>query len=141
VIYCRINLANTNYQLIDQFITFNGPPVEQLQKIYYEYCKYKKFESVMPLFESQLTDPGNQVYGYFNNKNIVAFSIIKYHDKRNAESMQFAWDYQDPKLQLGIKSLKHECAICKLQGLQYLYLGQVDEYKESLDGFEIVGPA
>ena len=41
---------------------------------------------------------------------------------------------------LGIKSLKNECAIYKKRGFDYLYLGQADHYKTKIDGFEILGP-
>ena len=53
--------------------------------------------------------------------------------------MQFAWDYANPKLRLGIESLKNECAVYKARGFNYLYLGLADEYKSQLDGFELLG--
>jgi len=137
--FCRINLSKTNYTLLNNFILFVSPPVEKLQTIYREYCQYKKFESVMPIFESQFTDTKNDTYGYVNNvQEIVAFSIVRRHDTKNAESMQFAWNYADPLLQLGIRSLETECAIYKNRGYQYLYLGEAADYKAKLDGYEIL---
>jgi hypothetical protein len=138
--FCRINLSETNYTPLNNFILFVSPPVEKLQTIYREYCQYKKFESVMPIFESQFTDTKNDTYGYVNNvQEIVAFSIVRRHDTQNAESMQFAWNYADPLLQLGIRSLETECAIYKKWGYQYLYLGEAADYKAKLDGYEILG--
>jgi len=138
--FCRINLSKTNYTTLDNFIMFVNPPVEKLQTIYREYCQYKKFESVMPIFESQFTDTKNDTYGYVDNfREIVAFSIVRRHDTKNAESMQFAWNYADPLLQLGIRSLETECAIYKKWGYQYLYLGEAADYKAKLDGYEILG--
>jgi hypothetical protein len=138
--FCRINLSKTNYTPLNNFILFVNPPVEQLQEIYRKYCQYKKFESVMPMFESQFLDINNDVYGYVNNvQEIVAFSIVRRYNKKNAESMQFAWDYKDPLLQLGIRSLETECAIYKKWGYQYLYLGEAAGYKANLDGYEILG--
>lgn len=136
----RINLAKTNYKQMDRYIIFIDPPVERLQKIYQQYCQYKKFDSVMPLFASQLLDESSDVFGYYNNDKLVAFSIVKRHDDKNAESVQFAWNYSDPKLRLGIQSLEHECAYYKEQGFDYLYLGNANEYKQQLNGFELLGP-
>jgi hypothetical protein len=138
--FCRINLPKTNYTPLDNFVVFVRPPVEKLQKIYWDYCQYKKFESVMPIFESQFLDTKNDVYGYVNDvQEIVAFSIVHRHDTKNAESLQFAWNYADPLLQLGIRSLETECAIYKKRGYQYLYLGEAADYKAKLDGYEILG--
>ena len=138
--YCRINLTETNYTTLEQFVIFQNPPIDQLQAIYKKYCEYKKFQSVMPIFDSQFTDIKNQVYGYYdNNKQLVAFSIVRQHDTINVESLQFAWDYQDPTLRLGIRSLENECAIYKKMGFKYLYLGEAAEYKSQFDGYEILG--
>ena len=93
----------------------------------------------MPIFDSEYTDPGNRIIGYYVNGELVAFSLIKLFNKYNAECVQFAWDYGNHKLRLGIISLKHECAVFKDLGFSYLYLGGADEYKQKLDGFEILG--
>ena len=139
--YCRINLAKTNYKFSDNFVMFIDPPVGQLQEIYRQYCKHKQFDSVMPLFDSQFSDLKNDSYGYYDTVGrLVAFSIVRRHDDTNVESLQFAWDYRDAKLRLGIKSLEHECAVYKAWGYQYLYLGLADEYKSQLDGYELLGP-
>lgn len=138
--YCRINLTKTNYTPLAHFVIFLDPPIDQLQAIYKKYCEYKKFESVMPIFDSQFLDLKNNVYGYYNNDNkLVAFSIVRHHDDSNAESLQFAWDYEDPTLRLGIRSLENECAIYKKMGCKYLYLGEAADYKSQFDGYEILG--
>jgi hypothetical protein len=137
----RINLSRTNYTQLDRYIIFTDPPTERLQKIYQKYCQYKKFDSVMPLFESQFCDASADVFGYFDTRDeLVAFSIVKRHDQFNAESIQFAWDYNDSKLRMGIRSLEHECAYYKNLSFKYLYLGVANEYKQQLDGFEFLGP-
>jgi hypothetical protein len=138
--YCRINLSETNYTPFDNFLIFVDPPVVELQGIYKKYCDYKKFESVMPIFDSQFVDIKNDVYGYLTpNQQLVAFSIVRRYDDCNVESLQFAWDYQNPELRLGIRSLEHECALYKTWGFQYLYLGEAHEYKSQLAGYEILG--
>ena len=139
--YARIDLSKTNYKQLPGwswgFIEF--PDVTQLDEIYSTYCRYKKFKSVMPIFASEYTDNGKEVIGYMHEDKLVAFSLIKIFDNENAECVQFAWDYANPRLRLGFKSLEHECALYKDRGFKYLYLGGADEYKKQMQGFEILG--
>ena len=116
------------------------PPVAQLNEIYRQYCIYKKFPSVMPIFDSRYTDPMTDVIGYFDQAKMVAFSLIRRFDAHNALCDQFALTYHQPKLRLGIETMKAECAIYKARGFRYLYLEQAHEYKSEIDGFEILGP-
>ena len=141
--FCRINLSKTNYTTIKDTVFFVDPPIEKLQAIYKEYCRYKQFKSVMPLFDSQFLDISNTIIGYYNlndRSDLVAFSIIREHDKQNVEAIQFAWNYKNPDQRWGIRSLEHECALYKQMGYKYLYLGLVDEYKAQFDGYEELGP-
>ena len=140
--YARIDLSKTNYNKLEdgKWEFLKDPDVDQLTDIYRTYCRYKRFKSVMPIFASEYTDPGNELIGYMHEGRLVAFSLIKLFDSENAECVQFAWDYANPILRLGINSLKHECAWYKQSGYKYLYLGGADEYKKHFDGFEILGP-
>ena len=96
----------------------------------------------MPIFASQYTDINTDLLGYYDsNGSLVAWSMIRKFDRYHAECAQFAWDYINPKLRLGIETMKHECALYKSQGFQYLYLGGADEYKQKIAGFEMLGPA
>ena len=116
------------------------PPIAALNEIYRQYCIYKKFPSVMPIFDSRYTDPMTDVIGYFDQAKMVAFSLIRRYDEHNALCDQFAWTYHRPELRLGIETLKAECAIYKKRGFRYLYLEQAHSYKSEIDGFEILGP-
>jgi len=139
--FARINLSETNYSIKDNWSYVRGIDLyPTLHQIYRQYCNYKKFDSVMPLFDNQFHDPLTDIIGYYFNSQLVAFSLVKTYDKENAEALQFAWDYVDPELRLGIESLKNECAVYKARGFRYLYLGSADEYKSELDGYEILGP-
>jgi hypothetical protein len=140
MLYARINLSKTNYKLYNEFQILKNSEIEPLQEIYKTYCRYKKFSSVMPIFDEEFLDSKNEVLGYYHEKTLVAFSLIKIYNNKNIEAVQFAWDYKDPKLKLGIESLKSECAFYKDRGFEYLYLGSADEYKKKIDGFEILGP-
>ena len=94
----------------------------------------------MPIFPEEYTDTKNDVLGYFNkDEKMVAFSLIRCYNSKNAEAVQFAWDYANPKLKLGFSSLENECAMYKKRGFDYLYLGEADPYKTKITGFEILG--
>lgn len=140
--YSSIDLSKTNYTPMSstncRYIVHESMFPEMFE-IYRRYCDYKQFDSVMPLFDQQFRDPWTEIIGYFSSRRLVAFSLIKKYDTENAEAVQFAWDYADPKLRLGIESLKNECALYKARGFKYLYLGPADEYKAELQGFEIIG--
>lgn len=140
MIYARINLSLTDYSTsIIPWTYLKNPDINQLNRIYQTYCQYKKFTSIMPIFDSEYTDPKNDIIGYFDTGSLIAFSLLRKYDTDNVEAVQFAWTYSNPKLRLGIESLKQECAIYKSLGFKFLYLGQADEYKFNLDGFEILG--
>ena len=141
--FCRINLSKTNYSKLDCVqnlsMVARDDRMDDLKEIYRKYCEYKNFESVMPLFEGMVFDKYTDVLCYYPNGKLSAFSIIKRYDRLNAESLQFAWNYNEPELKLGLESLKHECAFYKAMGYEYLYLGQVAEYKRHFDGYEELG--
>jgi hypothetical protein len=139
MIYARIDLFGTNYEVLPGSRKLDSVDHGQLQDIYRAYCRHKRFKSVMPIFDSEFTDPKNDVIGYHDGDQLVAFSLIRKYDSENVEAVQFAWDYANPKLRLGISSLKSECAFYKDLGYRYLYLGEADEYKRKIDSFEILG--
>lgn len=142
--YCRIDLSKTNYNLIQGAWILSHVEkedrIQYMQDIYKAYCQHKNFESVVPLFEALFFEKNNDVIGYTNWDKFAAFSIVKKYDNENAESLQFAWNYSNPNLRLGIKSIEHECAWYKRLGFKYLYLGLADEYKKQFDGYEELGP-
>lgn len=141
--FARIDLSKTNYTTSIEWAYiehFDAVTIDRLDDIYRTYCIHKRFASVMPMFHSRYTDPMTDVLGYYDNKKLVAFSLIKRYDKHNALCDQFAWTYHQPQLRLGIETMKAECAIYKARGFQYLYLEQAHLYKSSMDGFEILGP-
>ena len=138
--YARIDLSKTTYQATVPWRYLRNPDINELNDIYRTYCIYKHFSSVMPIFNSQYTDPDTDIIGYYDTEKLVAFSLIKRYDTHNALCAQFAWNYSKPKLRLGIESLKTECAIYREQGFEYLYLDQAHLYKQGFEGFELLGP-
>lgn len=137
--FARINLKQTTYVPSVDWYYITDPDISQLNNIYKTYCIYKNFTSVMPIFDSQYTDPTVDVIGYREQNELVAFSLMKRFDDQNVLASQFAWTYADPKTRLGIESLKTECAIYRERGFQYLYLDQAHLYKQNFQGFEILG--
>lgn len=140
MLYARINLKDTNYNNLNNYKFINNPDIDELNYIYKQYCDHKKFKSVMPIFDSEYTDPKNDLIGYYYKNELIAFSLLRKYDSINVEAVQFAWNYKNPELSLGLKSLENECSIYKNLGFLYLYLGGADEYKKKFDGFEILGP-
>ena len=142
--FARINLAKTNYEpsVTWRYITSrDADTLSRLDRIYRDYCVHKKFSSVMPMFHSRYTDPMTDVIGYYDQDQLVAWSLIRRFDDHNALCDQFAWTYHNPRLRLGIETMKTECAIYRARGFEYLYLEQAHLYKQEIDGFELLGPA
>jgi len=137
--FARINLEKTTYTPSVSWEYLHKPNIAVLNDIYRTYCIYKHFASVMPIFDSQYTDPLTDVIGYRDQGQLVAFSLMKRHDTKNVLASQFAWTYHNPRSRLGVESLKTECAIYRERGFQYLYLDQAHLYKQGLEGFEILG--
>ena len=138
--FARIDLAQTTYRPTVTWEYLLEPNIAQLQDIYRTYCIYKHFASVMPLVDSQFTDPNTDVIGYREQGELVAFSLMRRLDEENVLASQFAWTYHNPRTRLGIESLKTECAIYRDRGYKFLYLDQAHLYKQGLEGFEILGP-
>jgi len=138
--FARIDLSKTNYSPAVKWEYLSNPDITQLNSIYRDYCKYKHFASVMPIFDSRYLDSMTDVIGYYDGNNLAAFSLIKRYNDKNALCDQFAWNYNNPRLRLGIETMKTECAIYKARGFEYLYLEQAHLYKQEIDGFELLGP-
>ena len=139
--FARIDLSQTNYTSTNvEWMYMSKPDIPALNAIYKTYCTYKHFASVMPIFDARYLDPMTDIIGYYDRAKLVAFSSIKRYDEHNALCDQFAWTYHNPKMRLGIETMKTECAIYKARGFRYLYLEQAHLYKSELDGFEILGP-
>jgi arginyl-tRNA--protein-N-Asp/Glu arginylyltransferase len=138
ILYCRINLNKTNYSQLDSAKLLTSPPISELKRIFKTYCDYKKFISIEPMWDNEFTWLHNDVIGYYDTK-LVAWSVITKYNKEDIYSVQFAWDYANPELRLGIRSIEHECAYYTSLGYRYYYLGEAYKYKEKFDGFEIIG--
>ena len=139
--FCRINLSKTNYQRYSESERWTWiSSIDIVGDIYRDYCRHKQFSSVMPLFLSQFQDDRNDLHVFYDGDQMVAWSLCRRHDDSHVESLQFAWNYKKPDLQLGKLSLEHECAYYKNLGYKYLYMGESADYKSQFDGYELLGP-
>jgi len=140
-LYTRINLAQTDYKVDIAMATLLQPDPDTLRKIYYEYCKHKKFASVTPLHDAMMHNPDIEVIGYYEKGELVAFSLMRLYNSEHVENIQFAWNYSNPDSRIGIKSLEAECAYFKARGYKFIELGLDAPYKREFDGYEVMGPA
>ena len=139
-LYCYIDLSQTNYDINLDYKLLTNPDTDLLLDIYDEYARYKKLDSVWPIYAEEFSNPANDIIGYYDNGELVAWSCIYRVSSTAVEAEQFAWNYDNPKLKLGIESMKCECAIYKARGYKILILGDAHEYKKQIDGFKLFGP-
>lgn len=138
-IFGRIILEKTNYTTLSSAKMLVDPNYEELEHIYLQYCKYKKFKSFLPFFVESYQTNNRDIIGYYDRDTLVAYSLLlKYPSRNSVMAEQFAWNYKNPKLRLGIKSLEHECETYRRLGYKYLYLGEHQDYKSSFLGYELV---
>ena len=107
----RINLHETRYVSDLIWERLDPVPVNDIQRVYRDYCLHKHFLSVMPLIAGRLTAPNTEIIGYHDRDRLVAWSMYRIWDDENVLSDHFAWDYRNPRLRLGIRSIENECAI------------------------------
>jgi hypothetical protein len=138
----RIDLQQTQYETAQdlEWTVLEPVPVEQVQQVYQDYCAHKRFQSVMPMIAGRLTAPNTELFGYYCNTRLVAWSMYRIWDNENVLSDHFAWNYRNPQLRLGIRSIENECAIYRDRGYRYMYFEAVEPYMLDLQGFEILGP-
>lgn len=135
----RVDLAKTSYRSDLDWQLLDPVPVAEVQRVYREYCMHKRFRSVMPLIPGRLTGIGTEIIGYHNQGRLMAWSMYSIWDRENLLSDHFAWDYRDPRLRLGIRSIENECAIYRDRGFRWMYFESVEPYMLDIQGFEILG--
>lgn len=135
----RVDLAKTSYKADIGYQVLDPVPVAEVQRVYREYCLHKHFRSVIPMLAGRLTAPDTEIIGYHDQGRLVAWSMYRIWDRENVLSDHFAWDYRDPRLRLGIRSIENECAIYRDRGFRWMYFESVEPYMLDIEGFEILG--
>jgi hypothetical protein len=140
MMFARIDLDKITYQVNLEYELLDPIPVGDMQQVYQAYCAHRKFNSVIPMIPGRFNIPGTEVWGYRDNNKLVAWSMYRVWDHHNVVCDHHAWDYQNPKLRLGIRSFKNECAVYRDRGFRFIYFESVDHYMFNIEGFELLGP-
>ena len=136
--YGRINLSKVDYDL-DPDISLYKPSLKEATHVYNTYCKYKNFDSVFPLYSDDILQ--NDFHRLYIDDKLIAWEQTKtYTNDKGGFSDQFAWDYGNPEGRVGWRFSYHVPAYYKSQGYKYLYLGDHQDYKSRIQGYEILGP-
>jgi hypothetical protein len=136
----RIDLTKTTYSVTLDAHLLNPVPIDEIQQVYKTYCSYKNFKSIMPLVPGRFTVPGTEVYGYYDQSKLIAWSMYRIWDCKSIVIDHHAWDYSNPKLRIGLRSLENECALYRNRGYEFMYFESVEPYMLSMQGFELLGP-
>ena len=117
--------------------------LKELERVYIKYLKYKNFALVGGYLDACFVNMESKVVGEFREDGVLRGFVISrlHHESAKAmTSIQFCWDYENPRLFLGKFSIIKEIEYCKEKGFDYLYMGDgyqsMCEYKSSLPGFE-----
>lgn len=136
----RIDLTTTLHMPSLEWQTLDPVPIDDVLRVYRDYCTHKHFQSVMPMLPGRLQADQTEIIGYRDQGRLVAWSMYRIWDDHNILSDHHAWDYRNPRLRLGIRSLENECAIYRDRGYRFMYFESVEPYMLDLEGFEILGP-
>jgi len=136
----RIDLTKTTYSVTLKAHLLNPVPIDEINRVYKQYCLYKKFKSVMPMVPGRFTISGTELFGYYEQEKLIAWSMYRIWDNENIVIDHHAWDYSNPKSRIGLRSLQNECTIYKNRGYRFMYFESIEPYMLNLQGFEILGP-
>ena len=135
----RIDLTKTTYNIVLDAHLLNPVPIDEINRVYQAYCTYKNFKSVIPMVPGRFAVPGTEVYGYYEQDKLIAWSMYRIWDSKNIVSDHHAWDYTNPRLRIGLHSLENECALYRNRGYEFMYFEFIAPYMLDLQGFEILG--
>ncbi len=137
--FARIDLTKTTYNVTLDAHLLNPVPVDEINRVYKAYCLHKNFKSIMPMVPGRFSVPGTEVFGYYEQDRLIAWSMYRIWDNESIVIDHHAWDYRNPKLRLGLNSLQNECAIYRNRGYRFMYFESIESYMFKLQGFEILG--
>jgi hypothetical protein len=143
----RCVLAEINYTTLDTAEILDPLPESEIDHIYSAYCYHKKYRKYFEVGERLRPgehperEPWDLFMGYRDaGGSLIAWSKLRHYTIHSVETTLFAWDYRDPDLHLGSRSLEHELAWAKAQDYTYVYMGpgyeRMNRYKADVVGFE-----
>jgi hypothetical protein len=137
--FARIDLTKTTYNVTLDAQLLDPVPFDEVNRVYKAYCLHKNFKSIMPMVPGRFLVPGTEVFGYYEQDRLIAWSMYRIWDNESIVIDHHAWDYRNPKLRLGLNSLQNECAIYRNRGYRFMYFESIESYMLKLQGFEILG--
>jgi hypothetical protein len=135
----RIDLTKTTYSVTLEAHLLDPIPIDEINRVYKQYCLYKKFKSVLPMILGRFLIPNTEVFGYYEQEKLIAWSMYRIWDDKNIVIDHHAWTYSNPKSRIGLRSLQTECAMYRNRGYQFMYFESIEPYMLNLQGFEILG--
>jgi hypothetical protein len=132
----RVHLLRHTFQPIELEWEVVDEQPKVFKKILNDYLQHNKFSNIYAI------DEKNERFKYIVYKvkgKIVAITkLLQYNN--NVETYAFIWDYKNPEMRLGEKTLEHELWWAKKEGYQCLYTGSGYEkssiYKANIPGFQ-----
>jgi len=137
--FACIDLSKVTYKADLEYELLDPVPINDVLRVYQDYCAYKNFSSVLPMIPGRFFVPGTEIWGYRDAGNLVAWSMYRVWDQHSVVCDYHAWDYQTPRLRLGLRSFKNECAIYRDRDFRFMYFESVEPYMYNIDGFRILG--
>ena len=115
---------------------------KEIRAVYKKYRQHKGFSSHLPIDKTvSMLDRDRKVMISMRNDlgKLIAFTIVRLHSPA-FESIQFCWDYENPKLELGHLSQEFELHYASKLGCKWVYLGPAYEttclYKAKIPGIQ-----
>ena len=117
--------------------------LQELKEVYYKYSNYKNYPIEDNYIEDCLKDVDQKYVGEYRENGILrGYVICRIHHKsaKAMTSIQFCWDYENPKMFLGKFSVVKEIEYAKSKGFNWVYMGdgyqKICEYKCYFPGFQ-----
>ena len=108
------------------------------KEIFDRYIKYKKFKSQDYSLDDIINTSNGHVY-YAESNKVIGFCFFKLL-ANNIFAVEFAWDYEKPKLSLGKLNIHFLCNYAKMKKYNFVYMSSGYEtcsiYKSHYEGFE-----
>jgi hypothetical protein len=116
----------------------NSIKKDVLENIYRKYMSHKEFKDINLTIDAMIANSHGLIYYAYEGK-IIAFTFYKSIGGAHL-SVEFAWDYEQPKLSVGHVSLYHEIMFARMRRAKYIYLSSGYEscsiYKSYYPGFQ-----
>ena len=134
-------LRNRCEQINTKIFNCKEVDMDLLRTIFHKYLSHKDFK-YWDLDKIILSEPSRKHFLiYYHNDKPVAFTFLREVGSRSIYSVQFAWDYENPKLYLGKYANLAEIDYCNSINANHMYLGVGYEnacaYKADYNGFEL----